>query len=67
MMLHRWGVSKKHNKLGTMFLVMTNNPDVQKFGDFFVFFFVFFFCVFFLYHARYPFLILLSDEIVSSS
>ena len=63
MMLHRWGVSKKHNKLGTMFLVMTNNPDVQKFGDFFVFFFV----LFFLYHARYPFLILLSDEIVSSS
>ena len=64
MMLHRWGVSKKHNKLGTMFLVMTNNPDVQKFGDFFVFFCVFFV---FLYHARYPFLILLSDEIVSSS
>ena len=65
MMLHRWGVSKKHNKLGTMFLVMTNNPDVQKFGDFFVFLCV---CVFFsLYHARYPFLILLSDEIVSSS
>ena len=55
MMLHRWGVSKKHNKLGTMFLVMTNNPDVQKFGDFFVFFLCFFFVFFFCIMLGIPF------------
>ena len=43
MMLHRWSVSKKHNKLGTMLLVMTNNPEVEKFYKFFFFFF--FFCI----------------------
>ena len=57
MMLHWWSVNKKHNKLGTMLLVMTNNPEVEKFCNFF-----FFFCFFFLQHARYPILILLSGE-----
>ena len=67
MMLHWWSVSKKHNKLGTMLLVMTNNPEVGVFLNFSLFFFFFFFFFFFLHHARYPILILLSGENVSTS